>query len=363
MQAIYAIGSNGSGQLGIGHKEDVSVPKPVRFNPGSPAAEVISIAAGGNFTLVLTRSGELYWSGDGSSGACGISHNSMAIPAFQQIRLVQDEEKNTIGDIALIAATWEASFVVSRDAQGRRSKMFSFGIGMRGELGSGELMVRTPVANILPNFPPHKTEIIDLAASIGHVVAVLDNGDVYGWGNCRKSQLGEPLDITYGPRKINVNFKVYRAVCTKETTCLFSTPETGHICVLGSDKWGIVSNSPKSVSSWIDVGSGWGAVYVLMEDGTLKGWGRDDHGQLPPSNLPGIKQIAIGSEHAVALSEDGDVLSWGWGEHGNCGPQVDSNDVKGRWNVIASSKFIPADSRIAMIGAGCATSWICIGRR
>lgn len=361
MQAIYAIGSNGSGQLGIGHKEDVSVPKPVRFLPSPPASEVISIAAGGNHTLILTRSGELYSSGDGSSGACGITGGSTDIPVFRLSRLVQDEEKNDIGGIALVAATWNASFIVSRDNHGKRTKMFSFGIGMKGELGLGEFIVRTPHANILPNFPPQNTEIVDLAASMGHVVAVLDNGDAYGWGNCRKSQLGEPSGVTYEPRRINIPFKVTRAVCTNETTCLFSTPKTGHVCVLGSNKWELVSNRPKAVSSWIDIRSGWGAVYMLMEDGTLKGWGRDDHGQLPPSNLPGIKQIAVGSEHAVALSEDGDVLSWGWGEHGNCGPRVDKNDVKGRWNVIASSKFIPADCRIAKIGAGCATSWICIG--
>jgi len=32
MATVYAIGSNGSGQLGIGHKEDVSVPKQVLFD-------------------------------------------------------------------------------------------------------------------------------------------------------------------------------------------------------------------------------------------------------------------------------------------------------------------------------------------
>ncbi|KAG5930586.1 hypothetical protein E4U42_006674 [Claviceps africana] len=361
MQAIYAIGSNGSGQLGIGHREDVSVPKPVRFHPAPPTSEVVSIAAGGNHTLLLTQSGELYWSGDGSGGACGITRGSPDVPVFQLSRLVGEEEKNDIGPIALITATWSASFIVSRDSHGKRTKLFSFGMGTKGELGAGELIVRTPAANLVPNFPPQGAEIVDLAASMGHVVAVLDNGDAYGWGNCRKAQLGEPQDINHEPRKINnINFKVTRAVCTKETTCLFSAPDSGHVCILGSDKWGIISQTPKTVSSWVDVKSGWGAVYMLMEDGTLRGWGRDDHGQLPPTNLPGIKQIAAGSEHAVALSEDGDVLAWGWGEHGNCGPQVDQNDVKGRWNVIASSKFIPAGSRIAMIGAGCATSWICI---
>ncbi|OAQ66702.1 Regulator of chromosome condensation, RCC1 [Pochonia chlamydosporia 170] len=362
MEAIFAIGSNGSGQLGIGHEEDVSVPKPVQFHPKPPNSRITAIAAGGNHTLILCESGDLYWSGDPSTGACGINSVSNA-SAFQPVRLVRDGHEDQIGSPVLIAATWEASFVVSKDSTGRRTSIFSFGMGMRGELGSGELILRTPSATKLPNFPPPGCEIVDLAACMGHVVTVLDNGDAYGWGNCRKSQVGEPAGVVYEPRRIDgIGFGVTRAVCTKEATCFFGEPGSGKMQALGSDKWGIISKSPSVAPSWTDIAAGWGAVYILKEDGVLQAWGRDDHGQLPPPNLPRIKQIAIGSEHVVALSLDGDVLSWGWGEHGNCGPRVENNNVKGRWNVIASSKFIPADSQITRIGAGCATSWICIGR-
>jgi protein ATS1 len=363
METIFAIGSNGSAQLGIGHQEDVSVPKPVLFHPQAPSRGISKIAAGGNHTLVLRESGDLYWSGDPSVGACGLRSESN-VAAFQPIRLVHDGSMDEIGTPALIAATWEASFVVSRDDAGRRTKVFSFGTGMKGELGAGELIVRTPTASKIQDFPPLGTEVVDIAASMGHVVTVLDNGDAYGWGNCRKSQVGEPAGVVHQPRKItDIGFKVSRVVCTKEATCFFGPPDSGQIRVMGSDKWGILSNCPSTAPPWSDVGAGWGAVYILKQDGSLQAWGRDDHGQLPPPNMPALKQIAIGSEHAVALSQDGDVLAWGWGEHGNCGPQVENNDVKGRWNMIASSKFIPADSQVTRIGAGCATSWICIGRR
>ena len=363
MQAVFANGSNGSGQLGIGHSEDVSTPKPILFHPEPPASEVVKIAAGGNHTLILTASGELYGSGSGSTGACGIPQDSVDVPAFHPIHLVREGSSLEIGRIVLIAATWTASFIVSKDSTGKRTRVFSFGTGLKGELGSGELIIRSSAVNLLPNFPPKGTEIVDLSACMGHVIAVLDNGIAYGWGNCRKSQAGEPPGIIHEPRKIDdVGFKVHRAVCTKEATCLLGTPESGHIHVLGSDKWGIMSSSPKKLLPWKDVGAGWGAVYVLGQDGTLHGWGRNDHGQLPPASLPPVKQIAIGSEHAVVLTEDGDVFSWGWGEHGNCGPDVGNNDVKGRWNVIASSKFIPRGSQIAKIGAGCATSWVCVER-
>ncbi|KAK5994584.1 RCC1 repeat-containing protein C10F6.04 [Cladobotryum mycophilum] len=362
MNAIFATGSNGSAQLGIRHSQDVSVPKPVVFHPGSPTPTptVVRIAAGGNHTLLLSESGQLFWSGDGTTGACGLPLDRI-MPVFQEARLVREDDAEEIGHIALIAATWEASIIVAEDEDGKRTKMFSFGVGNKGELGLGELIIRTPSAARIKEFPPPGTEIVDLSACMGHVVAVLDNGDAYGWGNCRKSQIGEPDVIVYAPRKIQgIDFKVTRAVCANEATCFFGGPDTGNIRVLGSDKWTLTSKAPSTISPWIDVGASWGNFYVLHQDGSLESWGRDDHGQLPPPNLPKLEKIAIGSEHVVALSEEGEVLAWGWGEHGNCGPEVENNDVKGRWNVIASSKFIPSGCNIERIGAGCATSWIFI---
>jgi protein ATS1 len=361
MDALYTIGSNGSGQLGIGHKEDVSVPKPVIFHPDQPGSPIVKIAAGGNHTLVLTQEGKLHWSGDPATGACGLGR-SLNIPVFQEIRLTKDEAAQGLGPIALVAASWDATFIVVKGDDGKQTQLYSFGAGAKGELGSGELIVRTPSATLIRDFPPAGAEIVDLSASMSHAVAVLSNGDVYGWGNGRKGQIGAPDAVVHEPRKIEgFDFKVTRAVCCKESTCFFGTPESGLVKILGSDKWGLRSSAPATVPHWSDVGASWGHLYILTTTGELQSWGRDDHGQCPPPNLPPVRQIAAGSEHVVAALQDGDVVAWGWGEHGNCGPQTDNNDVKGRWNVVVSSKLLPPGCRVRCIGAGCATSWFYIG--
>ncbi|KAL2136122.1 hypothetical protein VTI74DRAFT_5345 [Chaetomium olivicolor] len=192
---------------------------------------------------------------------------------------------------------------------------------------------------------------------MGNVVAVLSNGEAWGWGNGRKGQLGEPaVGAVYSPRRIEgLGFKVVRAVCGREFTCLFGPPETGEMAVLGSDKWAIRSQAPESVIGWKEVGAGWGNVFVLKQDGTLLSWGRNDHGQLAPEDLGPVKDLAVGSEHALALTEAGDLMVWGWGEHGNCGPINGNNREKGQRNcIIAAGK----DTEVIMIGAGCATTWI-----
>lgn len=356
MSQPFAIGSNGSGQLGIGHKEDVSVPKPVIFPFEKQGFS--TIRAGGNHTLLLTNAGSLYCSGDYTSGACGLSPPSRGQPGFRE----HDSGTEDFGKVLFCAATWEASVIVREDEDGRAKKVYSFGTGNKGELGLGEMIFRSPKSQLIERFPPGDTEIVDLSASMSHVVAVLSNGEVYGWGSGRKGQIGQPEKIVHEPRLIGgIGFKVVRAVCGRENSTFLGAPNEGRCVVFGSDKASIQTLAPPILRGWKDVGGSWGSVFVLMSDGSIACWGRDDHGQLAAGNLPKLSQIAVGSEHVVGLTKDGEVMAWGWGEHGNCGPVTDANgDVKGKWNVIASSKYLPDNSKIVTIGAGCATSWICV---
>lgn len=364
---LYALGSNGSSQLGIGHNQDISIPRQVLFRPGrEPVSPVVRVAAGGNHTLLLTADGRLYWAGDSSTGACGLLSQETKEFAkkfiAQEVSIPGDEEGGSVASVRLIAATWESSVIVQPDSQGRNTVVSTFGAGQKGELGQGQFIIRTPAISRIKDFPPPGTEVVDVSASMGHVVTVLDNGEVWGWGSGRKGQLGTSVDgVVHEPRRVEgVRLKAVRAVTGREFTALFGSPESGELAILGADKAGVKSHAPEKVAGWKEVGASWGGVYVLKGDGTLLSWGKDDHGQLAPPGLPKLDKIAIGSEHVAAMTEDGDVLSWGWGEHGNCGPKVENNDVKGRWNTIASKKFIPPGSDITAIGAGCATSWISI---
>lgn len=359
MTTVYAIGSNGSGQLGIGHKEDVSVPKQVLFDDEN-IEPITQIKAGGNHTLLLS-SETLYSSGDPLSGACGLTSDlDRSDSRFHRVRLSKEDSSSRF-PVVFCAASWEASIIVQKDEDGCATKVSSFGIGNKGELGQGELLFRSSKAQTINDFPPKSLEIVDLAASVSHIIAVLSNGDVYGWGSGRKGQLGQPEGVIHIPRRItDLDFKAVRAVCGREFTYILGEPDSGKHAVLGSDKWNVKSAVPATVHGWKDVGASWGSIFVLDKSGKLISWGRDDHGQLSSPGLPTLSQIAIGSEHALGLTTDGNVLAWGWGEHGNCGPGAANGDVRGKWNVIASSQYLPPGGKISTIGAGCATSWVCI---
>ncbi|KAI0468335.1 regulator of chromosome condensation 1/beta-lactamase-inhibitor protein II [Xylaria cf. heliscus] len=356
MDGLFALGSNGSGQLGLGHKEDVSVPKQVVFSQTPPNDPITQVAAGGNHTILITTSGKAYWSGDNTNGCCGVieDEDKGDIPIFQEFRIPGSVD---MGLIMHAACTWDTTILVTGDKDGRATRIYSCGAAKGVEV----------VPTFMSDFPPAGTAVTCLAAGFRHVAVVLDNGDVYGWGNGRKGQLGQLEDdadasgVVTKPRKIRgVPFRVAKAVCCQYTTCLIAEPGDGRILILGADKWKLKSRAPTEIPSWKAITASWGSIYILKRDGTVEAWGRDDHGQLPPPGIPEIAHITAGSEHIVALTDTGDVLSWGWGEHGNCGPHSDEKfgDVKGRWNVLASLKNLPEGSSITAIGAGCATSWI-----
>lgn len=340
---IYSLGSNGSGQLGISHEEDVSHPTLITILPPELRHTVVrSVCAGGNHTLLLTCSGDVYFTGDNTNGRCA-----------SRIQTGTTFCKSDLPAIKLCAATWEASIFVSD----RSNSVSVCGTGAKGELGLGPSTTSATTPALVPNFPPADTHIVDLAACMGHVVFVLSNGEVWGWGNGQQGQLGEPSQVVWQPRKIEgLPFNGVRAVCGKDFTVIFGHPDHGNLAIFGvrkRDRFGIKHNAPPHVQGWKDVQATWGGIYVLMNHGSLLGWGRDDHGQLPPQDLPNLHSFAAGSEHVLALTTSGKVLAWGWGEHGNCGESVDDQkDVKGRWNELE------IEDEPVKIAGGCATSWI-----
>lgn len=342
---LLALGSNGSGQLGLGHVEDVQHPTRHEIPNTILKHKPVSIRAGGNHTLILAVDGALYLSGQATET------EDCPLPTIaklgQQTILIAE-------NVRLCSATWEASIYVVDNA------IYTYGRGDKGELGRTD--ITEPRVNLLgiADQTGHQPRIVDIASGVQHVVVVHEDGQVWGWGNGRKGQLGKDAANVEGqPRRIEeIDFKVVRAVCGREFTFLVGEPAEGRFVILGSDKWNVKSDAPAHIRGWKAIGACWSSVSVLFASGKVESWGRNDHGQLAPDGLPPINELACGSEHSLALTSEGQILAWGWGEHGNCGPDLDRNyDVKGRWSglIVHNSQNPPMST---FVGAGCATSWI-----
>lgn len=402
---LFAFGSNGSGQLAIGHTEDVATPTECLFEtPLSDNDEIEQIAAGGNHTLLRTKNGHIYAAGCNTDGRCGpgrripTQHHSRNEPDENLLRfrkVTLPYPSGPIDTFTHASATWEGSILVAPVPAPAGDKLvrqedvvFVMGSSPKGELGlavpaSPAVAVSPDAAILIPDFPPRGTTITALASGMGHSVAVLSNGDVYGWGGSRKGQLGNNLKeqkIVWTPSHIgDIPFKASGAVCGREFTVLLGDRAQGEFVVLGdpANRWGVL-DIPDSVHAlrsapvkgFVDIGASWHGIYVHAASldtesgsssagGRLIAWGRNDRGQLPPSDLSPEK-IAAGSEHVLALLPDGSAAAFGWGEHGNCGTDTDPRgNVAGTYNAILLPDPVrAAGRRVVGLGAGCATSWL-----
>ncbi|KAL8635038.1 MAG: hypothetical protein Q9228_007433 [Teloschistes exilis] len=352
--SLFALGSNGSGQLGTGHTKDVNNAQQCYLingleHAGTWPSPIRMVKGGGNYTLVLLEDGSLFVSGDLRTNGTGSDAVAEFISVFNSV-------PNTVFDgkkIKLCSALWDTSVIVTED-----DEIYTVGSDSKAERGMGQGVSGTfPKLN---KFLPPGESIVDLASGLAHTIVVLSNGDVYGWGNGRKGQIGEPAGIVWKPRKIDgIYFKVVRAVCGREFSYLIGDPSNGHHTIIGSDKWNVRSTAPVAMPDWLDIGATWGTVFVLDQSGKLHAWGRNDHGQLGVASHPDqIKAIAAGSEHAVILTQNGAVAFSGWGEHGNCGSGTDpQGDVK-EWSQHFSPNFAAKSFEILGIAAGCATSFV-----
>lgn len=342
---LYAFGSNGSGQLGIGSTYDTNIPKVCPLPDHLPSVPK-SIVAGGNHTLLLFNDGTVFYSGSSRDGSVQSEFAPSATHTFQRAYI-----STLTKDVKLCSAWWDGSvFVDTSDS------VYTAGPGSKGEQGT-----KGPPNSFglqkLQKFPPTETQqigtIVDVNSGVDHTVVVLADGTVWGWGNGRKGQLTGSRATAWSPRRFEQSKQsVARAVCGRDFTFLMYKNGTHE--VLDTNKWGLQEDAPEPTSDWKDVSASWGSIFILKEDGKVESWGRNDHGQLAPPGLPDIEQLAVGSEHVVALTKGGRVVSWGWGEHGNCGVDTDENgDVKGKWNEI------PVDQSdiVLGVGAGCATSF------
>ena len=377
---VFALGSNGSGQLGIGHKEDASAPQQCIFEGHSfqsnddldPEDQVVKVVAGGNHTLMLFASGAVYAAGSDEFGQCGHPSNIGQTSSYRRVKL---QTETSIGgeEIALfddISATWEASFFVRGDIIHVR------GQGTKGELGLGEGIKRADEkgsAIILSKVLGHKSRVKEIKSCMSHTVVLTEDGQLLGWGAARKGQLGDDFKqdkIVWRPQKIDMLLQTTKIAVGRDFTFAAGEKDRWH-WLLGDHKYeseylpGLETFVITSGEGKYDLTASWSNIYALnRSDQHLRGWGRNDRGQLPPQSLPKLQSVAAGSEHCIGLTADRDkVVAWGWGEHGNCGEETDAqaNVASGRWNVL----LVPLldTEEVTGVGAGCATSFIFVGTR
>lgn len=380
MPLVYALGSNGAGQLGVGHLNDLAGAERCVFRSkgrglnengshGDEGDEVKKIVAGGNHTLVLLESGRVFAAGRNVDGRLGYSpdHRGQDVrvefeevdfSGFEEVDCCSGSGESRVTDIG---ATWEASFFVFN-----HRVIFACGSGNKGELGLGvDFHVSHSIKKVF-EVEGTGVHIVDIAACMAHVVVITSDGSIFGWGSCRKGQLGHGVleeRILWTPKQLDddISVNIERVVVGREYTVLIRSG--AQPVVWGNTKF-------FNVEDLVDLGrndvivSGWSSIHSYTPTPTflVRSVGRNDRGQLASNKIPPLRTLASGSEHCVGITSTREVIAWGWGEHGNCGEQVDDKgNVVDRWNQIPVPR-LEGGILAKGVAAGCATTFIICGR-
>jgi alpha-tubulin suppressor-like RCC1 family protein len=386
---VYAWGDNNRGQLGNNNTPNGSL-SPTAV--ATPPAGVIGIASGGSHSLALADTGEVWSWGANGLGQLGDNNSGTDAPAPTQVT----PNAGFVRAVS-IAAGADHSLALTYDG-----KVFAWGKNQEGQLGGGVSGAGTESdVPLQANQPSGWVGAYVIAAGADHNLALNGDGDVWAWGAGGSGRIGDnatsdrnqPVQVSsIVGNSANPGILVTDGGWKHSFTLLADgTLESWGQATYGVLGTGSSSDSataapvivsggtPSALNNVIAVASGGQFAMALRSDGTLWGWGRGDSGQLTQATtardnpaaiqltgLPGhagVKAIAAGTYHSLALLDNGELWSWGRntsGQLGHGGTTTFTNlpmQVGGPMGIISMaggdnySLLLKSDGTVASFGA------------
>ena len=176
--------------------------------------------------------------------------------------------------------------------------------------------------------PSGLSNVVAIAASYTHSLALKQDGTVVAWGagrtvnpsngiDCGQSIVPGDLDGVIGISAGYANSLALR--------------QDGTLVAWGRDNWD-QATTPGSLSGVVAIATSWDHNLGLKEDGTVVAWGLEVSSTTNvPAGLGGVVAIAAGPYHSLALKGDGTVVAWGDNESGQSTvpPELSGSKVTG----------------------------------
>lgn len=360
---LYAWGSGDYGRLGHG---DTLPQRSAKLVEMLRDKDVCKVVCGLRHTLVLTDSGQVYSYGFGGDGQLGHGDREIqTLPTLVQALSGENIVEIACGDKHSVALT-------------AGGDVFTWGEGALGQLGLGAKLQRHLRPSRIPELLTQR--IVSISAGSSHTGCVDDEGNVYMWGEGQSGRLGLEDEHNVSTPTLVKSLSgrgIESIVCFNEHTFALTVSQGGGY---GGGRGGSLAadaaaettlarrskelevrlrkaqSRQESAEQKLDASR---SAFLDMErrlerlerqneallqervDLYLKvqnlesalGVASSDKGNLDkqlasliniPSSLSeisshGVKQVACGAGHVLALSDTGDVYSWGAGGAGQLG--------------------------------------------
>ena len=285
---LWAWGENTNGQLGDGTRTQ-------RLKPIQIMTDVVSCAAGGNFSMAVKTDGSLWSWGFNNNGQLGDGTKTTRLSPVK-----------IMDDVAFASGGQNHGLAVKKDGT-----LWAWGENHCGQLGNGTA--------IYTNSPIKIMDDVKMASASGvSSSAVKTDGTLWTWGENGNGQLGDGTRISrLAPVKIMDDVSDV-ALGGTQLLIKFDTgvPDPTSTTVPPAT---IIEEHTMQV----------GIGFAIKTDGTLWSWGINSYGQLgngstidqnsPKKIMDNITEVDASGTMGAALSTDGTLYSWGYNENGQLG--------------------------------------------
>ena len=379
---VYAWGLGTSGQIGNNASATVYIPTKVAFEE---TVKIKQIDAGGYHVLAIDEDGNAWAWGINRYGNLGrntanTATNNAAYKSQVPVQVLKDASTN-LTDVVSVSAILDTSFAITSDG-----KVYGWGLNTSGQIGdytvTNKLVATLVKTDAITTIKGIKTLADGQNTNTNYMID--EKGYIYGSGVASSYQLmsnrtaatffavkfdesylkinnnqeylevGKTLnlDIDYynGFNVNNYEEKVgtltYRSsntdIADVDNTGKVTAKKNGIVTIIAEDKTkghiaeAIITVVSKDATALPMVVTGTTFTAYLKEDGTVWTSGASGSGELGNGSniaintptqvkintneyLTGIRKIAVGTQHAIALKNDGTVWTWGLNSSGQLG--------------------------------------------
>ena len=202
---VFAWGDESLGQLGNGENlSTTSQTTPVQVcaeNQMAPCSAFLgsiqAIAAGGDFSVALDGSGNVWTWGSNSAGQLGDGTNTLRNVPGKVCAAGQSASCSAFLS-GIVAVTAGFSYAMALDSAGN---VWAWGNNTYGQLGNGTLTdSKVPVQVCAPGTSSGCSTFLSNVAQIGggrfHSLAIRGDGTLWGWGDNENGEVGDNSGIT-----------------------------------------------------------------------------------------------------------------------------------------------------------------------
>ncbi|GBP45055.1 X-linked retinitis pigmentosa GTPase regulator [Eumeta japonica] len=175
--AIYTVGCNEEGQLGTGDTESHAVPQYVDIE--GEDSRIAQVSAGSNHTAILTENGNVYVCGSNSDGQLGLGEETRTCLKFTKLKFMEQ--------IAFVECGYYHTVFITTDGV----------VFITGDNESQKLGLKSASSNVyVPEVLPLETPIKSACCGASHTFLLsMDETKILAFGSNEKGQLGFPKDV------------------------------------------------------------------------------------------------------------------------------------------------------------------------